>query len=181
MLSSAIKRRFIMADDANKLPVKNDVQARSTPPAVPALRDEINRLFDEFDFGFGRWPMPRSFFGGDVIERARANVFAVDIAETDKAFEVTAELPGMAEADIAVDLVNGDLRIKGEKKEEKEEKKKDYYLSERRFGSFERRFHVPEGVDTDKIEAAFSKGVLKVTMPKAKAAAPKRVEIKNEK
>lgn len=170
-----------MANDATKLPVQKDAQPRPTPPAVPALRNEINRLFDEFDFGFGRWPTPRSFFGGDVIERARANAFAVDIAETDKAYEVTAELPGLAEKDIAIDLVNGDLRIKGEKQEEKEEKQKDYYLSERRYGSFERRFHIPEGVDTDKIEAAFDKGVLKVTMPKAQIAAPKRVEIKTNK
>ena len=72
----------------------------------------------------------------------------------------------MDEKNIEVKVVNGDLTIKGEKQEEKEEKKKDYYLQERHFGSFERRFQLPEGVDADKIEASFKKGVLTVTLPK---------------
>ena len=63
-------------------------------------------------------------------------------------------------------MTNRVLTIKGEKKEEKEEKRKDYYLSERRFGSFQRSFALPEGVDTDKIEANFVKGVLTVRLPK---------------
>jgi HSP20 family protein len=171
-----------MADDASKLPVKKQTSEAAPARAAlafPSLREEINRLFDDFDFGFGRWPAQRSLFS--AAERAPIAVPAVDVAETDKAFEVTAELPGLKESDIAVELVNGDLRIKGEKKEEKEEKKKDYYLSERRYGAFERRFHVPEGVDPNKIEASFASGVLKITMPKTQAAAPKRVEIKNEK
>jgi HSP20 family protein len=70
--------------------------------------------------------------------------------------------------------------IKGEKQEEKEEKKKDYYLHERSFGSFERQFAVPEGVDTDKIAASFKKGVLTVTLPKTPEAIKpeKKIEIK---
>ncbi len=72
------------------------------------------------------------------------------------------------------------LIIKGEKQEEKEEKKKDYYLHERSFGSFERSFRMPEGVDTDKIEANFKKGVLTVKLPKTAEAqkAEKKVAIK---
>ena len=88
---------------------------------------------------------------------------AVDIAEKDNAYEVTAELPGMDEKNIEVNVANGKLTIKGEKQEEKEEKKKDYYLHERHFGSFQRSFRVPEGVDADKIDAHFKKGVLTVT------------------
>ena len=91
---------------------------------------------------------------------------AVDIAEKDKAYEITAELPGLDEKNIDVKVANGMLTIRGEKKEEKEEKKKDYYLSERRYGSFERRFQIPEGVESDKIEASFKKGILTVTLPK---------------
>jgi HSP20 family protein len=97
----------------------------------------------------------------------------MDIAETEKAYEITAELPGMSESDVEVIASNGDLTIKGEKKEEKEEKeekKKDYYLSERRYGSFERRMQIPKGVDADKIEATFKKGVLTVTLPKTPQA-----------
>ena len=105
---------------------------------------------------------------------------AVEMTESDKAYEVTAELPGMDEKDIEVKVVDGNLMIKGEKQQEKEEKQKDYYLHERRFGSFERRFQVPEGVDADKIEASFKKGVLTVTLPKKlEAQKPaKRIEVK---
>jgi HSP20 family protein len=72
------------------------------------------------------------------------------------------------------------LTIKGEKKEEKEEKQKDYYLSERRYGSFQRSFAVPEGVDTDKIEANFFKGLLTVKLPKTAEArrAEKKIAVK---
>ncbi|HLH49508.1 MAG TPA: Hsp20/alpha crystallin family protein [Roseiarcus sp.] len=92
---------------------------------------------------------------------------AVDVAEKEKAFEVTAELPGIDQNNVEVKLANDVLTIKGEKKQETEEKKKNYYMSERRYGSFERSFQVPEGVDQDKIEASFNKGVLTVTLPKS--------------
>jgi HSP20 family protein len=91
---------------------------------------------------------------------------AVDITESDKAYEVTAELPGMDEKNVEVKVAGGNLIIMGEKQEGKEEKKKDYYLSERHFGSFERRFRLPKGVDVEKIEASFKKGVLTVNLPK---------------
>jgi HSP20 family protein len=86
----------------------------------------------------------------------------------------------MDEKNIEVKVVNGNLTIKGEKQEEKEEKKKDYYLQERHFGSFERRFQLPEGVDADKIEASFKKGVLTVTLPKKlEAQKPeKKIDVK---
>ena len=102
---------------------------------------------------------------------------AVDIAEKDKAFEITAELPGLDAKDVDITLRNGN---KGEKHEDKEEKSKDYYLQERRFGSFERSFSLPDGVDAGKIEASFKNGVLTVSLPKtAEAQKPvKKVEIK---
>jgi HSP20 family protein len=86
----------------------------------------------------------------------------------------------MDEKNIEVKVANGGLTIKGEKKVEKEERKKDYYLSERRFGSFERYFRLPEGVDADKIEASFKKGVLTVTLPKRPEGRKpeKKVEVK---
>ena len=65
---------------------------------------------------------------------------------------------------------DGVLSIRGEKKEEKEEKKKDWYLSERRYGSFQRTFRVPDGVDPDKIAAKFKDGVLTITLPKTPEA-----------
>jgi HSP20 family protein len=102
---------------------------------------------------------------------------AVDIAEKEKEYEVTAELPGLDESNVEVKFADGLLTIKGEKREEKEEKKKDYYLSERRFGSFQRSFQVPDGVDADKIEARFRNGVLTVTLPKSAEAQKKEKKI----
>ena len=94
----------------------------------------------------------------------------MDVTETDKAYEIAAELPGMSDKNVEVKLADGVLTIKGEKQEEKEEKKKDYYLHERNFGSFQRAFQVPDGVDADKIEASFKNGVLTVTLPKSAQA-----------
>ena len=109
----------------------------------------------------------------------RATVPAVDIAESEKGYEIKAELPGMDEKAIEVKVTDGSLTITGEKQEEKEEK--DYYLQERRYGSFKRSFELPESVDPDKIEASFKKGVLTVILPKkAEAQKPaKKIEVKS--
>jgi len=86
----------------------------------------------------------------------------------------------MDEKNIELKVSGGTLTIKGEKQEEKEERKKGYYLSERRFGSFERSFRTPDGVDTDKIAATFKKGVLTVALPKKPEAmkAEKKIMVK---
>ena len=86
----------------------------------------------------------------------------------------------MDEKNIEVKLANHTLTIKGEKRDEKEETKKDYYMRERSFGSFQRSFTLPEGVDTDKIEASFKKGVLTVIVPKTAEAkkAEKKIAVK---
>jgi HSP20 family protein len=132
-----------------------------------SLRREIDRLLEDFDGGL--WP--RSFRQGWLKPLGRGEtVPAVDVVEKDNAFEVTAELPGMEEKDIEVSLSDRGLLIRGEKKAEKEEKKKDYYLSERSYGSFERYFGLPEGVAADKIAASFKNGVLTVTLPKTAEA-----------
>jgi len=105
---------------------------------------------------------------------------AMDLVEKDKEYEITAELPGIDEKNVEIKLSNHTLTIKGEKREEKEEKDKDYYLSERRYGSFQRSFQVPEGVDADKIDASFTKGVLTVKLPKTAEAqkAEKKITVK---
>jgi HSP20 family protein len=101
----------------------------------------------------------------------------VNVAETDKAIEVTAELPGVDAKDIDVELRNGMLSIRGEKKAEKDEKQKDYHVVERSYGMFERSFAVPDEVETDKVEASFDKGVLKVVMPKSAEAKSKTKKV----
>lgn len=105
---------------------------------------------------------------------------SIDVKETDKAIEVEAELPGVDEKDVQVTLENDVLTIKGEKKAEKEETKQGYYMSERSYGSFFRSLEMPTGIDADKVNASFAKGVLKVTLPKpiGAQAKSKKIEIK---
>jgi HSP20 family protein len=148
-------------------------QTSSAPRPVPSnewrpfgsLRREIDRLFDDVDHGFLGLPFRRSLneWGPSWLGEM---VPAVDIAEKDKAYEITAELPGLDQNNIELKFSNGTLTIKGEKKQETEEKKENYYTSERRYGAFERSFQVPQDVDETKIEASFSKGLLTVTLPK---------------
>jgi HSP20 family protein len=175
-----------MAEAATKLPEKTEGRTAEPVSALRAsplesLRREIDRLFE--DWGFWASPVRPSMFAAEPFWRRELTwgaAPAVDIAESDKAYEITAELPGLDEKNIEVKLANGTLTIKGEKQEEKEEKKKDYYLHERHFGSFERCFRVPEGVDANKIEARFKKGVLTVTLPKTPEAqkAEKKIAVK---
>ena len=178
-----------MAETATKLPVKTEAKRPEEKTGglqawhpFESLHREIDRLFDDFGRDFWRAPFRRATFDIEPLWRREFSFAApaVDIAEKDNAYEITADLPGIDEKNVEVQVANGTLTIKGEKKEEKEEKKKDYYLQERRFGSFERSFGVPEGVDADKIEASFKKGVLTVTLPKkAEAQKPaKKIDVK---
>ena len=148
-----------------------------------SLRREVDRLFDEFDRGSWRLPFRRSLFDADPFWRRELTLAAtpaVDVVEKDNAYEISAELPGLDENNIEVKVSNNTLTIRGEKQEDKEEKKKGYHLRERHFGSFERHFRIPEGVDADKIDASFKKGVLTVTLPKAPGAQKpeKKIEVK---
>ncbi|MFN4143305.1 Hsp20/alpha crystallin family protein [Aestuariivirga sp.] len=121
------------------------------------LQREIDRVFQDF----GRGGMP------SLGELGRGGMgMKVNVAEQDGALEVTAELPGCAPEDIDVQLKDGVLTIKGEKKVEKDEKEKGYHLMERSYGMFERSFSLPAEVDGSKVEASFDKGVLKVVLPK---------------
>ena len=174
-----------MTESAN-VPVKTEGKSPAAPQTwrpFDALRREVDRLFDDFGTEFWRSPFRRSLFDMESTFRRALTVGngpAVDIVDKDNAYEVTADVPGFDEKNIEVKVVNGSLSIKGERKSEKEEKKKDYYLSEREFGSFERTFAVPEGVDRDKITASLKKGVLTVTLPKKPEAQQpaKKIEVK---
>ena len=167
------------------------VEVKKTAP-VPAgapeswrsFRTEMDRLFDRFAGGWGMPSLRRMFDAEPAFQYESSFAMpspAVDISEDDGAYKVTAELPGMAEKEIEV-VVSGDtLSIKGEKRLEKEQKEKNFHLSERSYGSFQRSFYVPDGVDRDKIAADFSKGVLTVTMPKTAKAVEqtKKIEVKS--
>jgi HSP20 family protein len=161
-----------MAEAATKAPAK----AQSAQPPAPkerdffgSLRDEVERVFEDFDKGM--WGMPARWRGLRLEPfRAPRVSFAltpsVDVVEKDDMFEVTADLPGLDEKNVEVKLSGDMLTIKGEREEHKEEKKKDYHISERQFGAFERSFQIPESIETDKIEARFKNGVLTISLPK---------------
>jgi HSP20 family protein len=165
-----------MAEAATKLPMKNEAAKTDRPsPWRPfeSLRREIDRVFDDFQWGSLRSPFGRSVFDVEPFWRGEISwgkAPAVDVVEKDKAYEITAELPGIDEKDVDVKFSDGVLSIKGEKTEEKEEKDKDRYVSERHYGSFQRAFRLPDGVDADKIAATFKNGVLTVTLPKTAEA-----------
>jgi HSP20 family protein len=172
--------------ESTKVPVKAEAQAKTAVPKAEGwhpfdtLRQQLDRVLDDFDRGFGRSLFSRSMFDFEPLFRREASWGispAVDIVEHDKEYLIEAEVPGLDEKNLEVSLVNNILHIKGEKKEEHEEKKKNSYLSERRYGAFERTFQVPPGVDTARIDASFAKGVLKLTLPKTADAINKEKKI----
>lgn len=123
-----------------------------------ALHRQVNRLFDDAFRGFDLVP-----FGNDRGFGHAVGWPTIEVSETDKDVKVTAELPGLEEKDVQVELANGVLTVKGEKRTETADK--DRLFSERYYGRFER--HIPiNDVDQDKVSAAFKNGVLTVTMPK---------------
>ena len=183
---SVVGQERAMAEGTTKFPGKAEVKENSRPAEwrpLESLRRELDRLFDDFGVGSWRSPSARGVFDVEPFWRGEVTwgkAPAVDIAEHEKAYEITAELPGMDESNIDVKFSDGTLTIKGEKKDEREEKQKDYHLSERRYGSFQRSFGVPDDVDADKIEAHFKNGVLTVTLPKRPEAqkSEKKIAIK---
>ena len=139
------------------------------------LRGEMDRLFDSF---MGGGLLPRHLFeagslGGSMV------VPQLEVRETEKAFAVSAELPGLDEKDIEVELQDGLLTIKGEKRIERKDEKENLHLTERRYGSFQRVIRLPETIDEEKIAARFEKGVLNIVIPKRPEAVrqPKKIQI----
>jgi HSP20 family protein len=134
------------------------------------LRREMDRLWD-------------SFFEGRPGRRIREEgewLPSIDVSETKSDFVVKAELPGMEAKDIEISLNEGLLTIKGEKKQEIEEKEEGYHLIERSYGSFTRSIRLPKEVQSDKINASYKNGVLKVILPKSEEAKKKEIKIKVE-
>lgn len=141
-----------MATKKQEVQKGSDVSGRSGWSA--SLRDEINRLFDE-------WP---------ALSVGEENLGHADLSETDGNYELQIDLPGMKKDDITVDLSHDILTIAGERSDEREDERKGYHLSERSYGSVRRRFRVPESVNVDDIQAEFKDGVLTLTMPKTEEA-----------
>ena len=146
---------------------------REQSQPLQSLQNDINRAFDSFWRGFDLpWPSTSSAWS--------ISMPSVDVSESDKEIEVTAELPGIDEKDIDISLAEGVLTIRGEKKSEVEKKEKDYYLQELTFGSIERVVPLPDTIDLDSANATFKNGVLTVKLAKKleAAAATKRITVR---
>jgi HSP20 family protein len=131
------------------------------------IQNEMNRLFNSF---FDT-PAPAN---GQALRRW---VPPMDLVETETDFVLRADLPGMSEADVKIELDDGLLTISGDRKAEHEERKAGYYRVERSFGAFRRSLTVPEGVDPGSVKATFDRGVLEVTVPKPEQRVPRKVQI----
>ncbi len=102
---------------------------------------------------------------------------SADISETDTAYLIKAEIPGVKKEDVKVTIENGMLTIQGERKMEKEEKDKKFHRIERSYGSFTRSFRLPEDADESAVKAEFKDGMLNVTLPKSAKAKPKSINV----
>jgi HSP20 family protein len=129
-----------------------------------SLQREIDRLFDDFGRGWERFA---------PVASPR-----MDVTDADGVIEITAELPGLEEKDVNIDLSDNVLTISGEKRTESERKDKDFAVSERSYGAFSRSLALPTGVDPATVKATMAKGVLKITVPRPNSSKPAKIEVK---
>src|ERR1700733_2947347 len=135
------------------------LETEDFPAGLRLFQDSINRLLSE-----------------DGV-RTRPWAPAVDIVETENELILKADVPGVELKDIDIQLENGTLTLKGERKLEKEEKNKGFHRMERSYGSFVRIFTVPDTVDAEHVKAAYEAGVLTITLPKKEIAKPKAIKV----
>jgi HSP20 family protein len=128
------------------------------PTGLRLFEDTINRLFTD---------------GGSTRPWAPA----VDILETDNELVLNADLPGVEVKDVDINIENGTLTLKGERKFEREEKNKGFHRMERSYGSFVRYFTLPDTVDAEHVHAEYNNGVLTVTLPKKEIAKPRSIKV----
>jgi HSP20 family protein len=134
---------------------------------LQSIQSEMNRLFNTFF-------EPSAAGNGAVMRRWSP---AMDLVETDEHFVLRADLPGVSEGDVKIELDDNVLTISGERKAAHEERKEGFYRVERAYGSFSRTLTLPEGVDAEGISANFDRGVLEVRVPKPEQRKPRKVEI----
>jgi HSP20 family protein len=130
---------------------------------LTSLQSEMNRLF--------------STFFDDNGGSTRRWAPAMDLVERDDHLVLKADLPGLSEDDVRIEVQDRVLTISGDRKTEHEDKREGYYRMERAFGSFARSVTLPDGIDADRIDASFDKGVLEVRIPKPEERKPRRIEI----
>ncbi len=136
---------------------------------LASIQTEMNRLFTNFFE-----PTIGSNRGNGVFRRWTP---AMDVVETDDHYVLRADLPGVSEGDVKIEVDDNVLTVSGERKSSNEETKQGYYRVERSYGHFSRTLTLPEGVDADSINATFDRGVLEVKVPKPEQRKPRKVEI----
>jgi HSP20 family protein len=180
-----------MANKTKKVPVRKKKSAakrksvrkslsKATETIAPlaSLREEVDNLFDRFS---DDWPSLPNLFGrgwsypvADLERRFSLPKFEltprVDVSENDQEYDIMMELPGMTGDDIEITLSGDSVTVKGEKQNDREEKKENFHIKERSYGSFQRSFRIPSGVDHDLINASCEHGILNVSLPKTENA-----------
>lgn len=135
---------------------------------LSAIHERMNQLFDE------TFPPAR---GAEAAAQAAMWSPAVDIYESGDDIVVKAEIPGIARDDVAVEVKDGVLTLRGERRFEKEAKEENYHRIERSYGTFVRSFGLPTSVDPEKVRAALKEGVLEVRIGKKEQAKPRKVQV----
>jgi HSP20 family protein len=132
-----------------------------------SVQSEINRLFTTL------FEAPTQAQGG----LARRWVPAMDLVEQDHDFVLRADLPGLSQQDVKIELQDNVLTVSGERKSEQEERREGYYRLERASGAFSRSLTLPDGVDPQSVKASFDRGVLEIRIPKPEARKPRTIQI----
>jgi HSP20 family protein len=134
---------------------------------LASIQNEMNRLFGTvFD-------APNPSNGGTL----RRWMPAMDLVETDDHFVLRADLPGLAEGDVSIEVEDNVLTVSGERKAEHETTKEGYHRVERAFGTFSRSLTLPDGVDAEAVTASFDRGVLEIRIPKPEQRKPRKISI----
>jgi HSP20 family protein len=144
-----------------------EVTVQRDPFGLADMREEMDRLWEVLTGRARTFPQMRF-----------QQIPAIDVFEKDGALHVRADLPGLTQEDVSIEVGNDGLTISGEKKEEKEVKEDKYYRSERSYGKFVRRIPLPKTADVEKAEAKFKDGVLEIDLPLTSAPAAKKIEVK---
>lgn len=139
---------------------------RRTPNrTIRDLQREVDSIFDQF---FGR---------GSDDDTSAVWAPRTDLSETDDAFRIRLDVPGMTKDDIAINLQNNTLTVSGERSSERQEDGEEYVRVERAFGNFHRTFTLPDAVDPDRVEATYDEGVLAINVPKTETSTRRQIEI----
>lgn len=143
---------------------------------VPSIRKNlspwsgINEFEAQMNRLFNSWP--------EGLENTSTWSPAIDLKENEADYELVADLPGMTKDDIHLTVVGDLVTLKGERKYEAEDKQEGYHRIERNYGSFQRSFRIPDGINAEKVDAQFKDGVLRVKLPKPESSKPKQIEVK---